>query len=182
MAGTRKLSEKRRAFVAAYIAEDFNGTRAYQLTYKCTAAAARANAAKLLANTSVQAYLQECLEARRKDFKISADRVLQEYARVAFFDSRNLFDADGKPKKINELDADTAAAIAGLEVEELNAGAVKLGVVRKYKIANKIPALDSVARHLGMFGADTREINITVNRRQFSPTPPTPPPVGSSKK
>lgn len=169
MAGKRKLSEKRQLFVDAYIAEDFNGTKAWMQVYKCTAASARANAAKALATTSIQEYLQERLEARKKRVEITQDRVLQEWSRLAFFDPRKLFDDEGHPIPIHELDIDTAAAIAGLDVEEITLDKVKIGSVKKYKIASKNHALDSVGRHLGMFGKDNeRELNITVNRRVFS--------------
>jgi phage terminase small subunit len=176
MAGKgRKISEKRRQFVDAYIAEDFNGTKAYQQTYKCTAAAARANAAKTLATTSVQEYLRERLADRSRRVEITQDRVLQEYARLAFFDPRKLFNDDGTPIPIHELDIDTAAAIAGLDVEEITLDKEKIGTVRKYKIANKGHALDSVGRHLGMFQKDNdRDVNITVNRRTFSKPDPAP--------
>lgn len=50
---------------------------------------------------------------------ITAERVLQERSRLAFFDVRRLFRDDGSPVPVNELDADTAAAIAGLEVAEI---------------------------------------------------------------
>ena len=50
-----------------------------------------------------------------------------------------------------------AAAIAGLDIEEANDNR---GVVRKYKIADKKGALDSVARHLGMFN-DKLNLNVT---------------------
>jgi phage terminase small subunit len=36
---------------------------------------------------------------------ISADRVLQQLAKIAFFDSRKLFNQDGSLKNVNELSA-----------------------------------------------------------------------------
>ena len=39
------------------------------------------------------------------------DRVLTEYAKLAFLDIRKAFDEDGNLKPIHELDDDTAAAI-----------------------------------------------------------------------
>ena len=51
--------------------------------------------------------------------EITADRVLKEIARPAFLDIRKAFNADGSLKPIHDLDDDTAAAIAGLEVSEI---------------------------------------------------------------
>ncbi len=86
---------------------------------------------------------------------VTIERVVQEYARLAFFDPRKLFNANGTPKTLSELDDDTAAAIAGLEVSEIWEGFGEdrryVGDLKKYKIANKIGALDSIGKHLGMF-------------------------------
>jgi phage terminase small subunit len=57
------------------------------------------------------------MEERQQRLDISVDRVLQELARIAFFDPRKLFNHDGSLKDITELDADTAAAIASVEID-----------------------------------------------------------------
>jgi phage terminase small subunit len=54
------------------------------------------------------------MEERQQRLDLSADRVLQEIAKIAFFDHRKLFNQDGSLKNINELDAD--AAISGFEI------------------------------------------------------------------
>ena len=56
------------------------------------------------------------MEERQQRLDISADGVLQQLARVAFFDPRKLFNHDGSLKNIVDLDVDTAAAIAGVEI------------------------------------------------------------------
>ena len=103
--------------------------------------------------------IKKAMQKREQRTEITQDRVLKEYARIAFFDPRKLFRADGSPKPIEELDADTAAALAALEVREEFAGTgqdrVFIGYIKKYKLANKLGALDSLARHLGLF--DTKE-------------------------
>ncbi len=86
---------------------------------------------------------------------ISNERVLKEIARLALFDPRNLFRDDGTPKPINELDDDTAAAIAGLEVLEEFEGEGKsrvfVGYTKKYKVADKNAALEKLCKHLGLY-------------------------------
>lgn len=86
---------------------------------------------------------------------ISVKDVLREYKKLGFFDPRKLFDDDGKPIPINQLDDDTAAAIAGLDVLEEYEGHGEertfIGYTKKYKITDKKGALDSIAKHLGMF-------------------------------
>jgi phage terminase small subunit len=86
---------------------------------------------------------------------VTVERVLQEYARLGFFDPRKLFNDDGSPKGIHELDDDTAAVLAGLEVMEIWEGRGEerqfVGYLKKYKLVDKKGALDSIAKHLGMF-------------------------------
>lgn len=117
-----------------------------------TAAAA---ASRLLRNVKVEEYINSRLEEMSKKLEVSAERVLKEYARLAFFNPKSLFNDDGSPKSVNELDDDTAAAIAGLDVLEEYEGygenRVFVGYTKKYKLADKKGTLDSLARHLGLF-------------------------------
>jgi phage terminase small subunit len=92
-------------------------------------------------------------EARRAKERIQ--RVLEEYDKLAFFDIRKAFDAEGRLLPIHEIDDTTAAAIAGVEVEELFAGRGEsrecIGKLHKIRLLDRKGALDSLAKHLGMF-------------------------------
>lgn len=61
-----------------------------------------------------------------------------------------MFDKNGKPLDISALDADTAAALVGLDVQDVtdNDGNY-IGFVKKYKMADKIRALELLGKHLG---------------------------------
>lgn len=103
-----------------------NATRAYMEAYGQTdARAARAAAARLLAKGSVQQLLRptrDAAEAARveqvRGIEITRDRIRLEMARLAFVDPRRFFRPDGTPKPVADLDDDTAAALASVEVEE----------------------------------------------------------------
>ena len=75
---------------------------------------------------------------------------MRETAKLAFFDIRKMFGKDGKPLNISELDADTAAALVGLDVQDVadNDGDY-VGFVKKYKMADKLKALELLGKHLG---------------------------------
>lgn len=96
----------------------------------------------------------EALQKASDRLEISSERVLAELARIAFFDVANLFDADGNPLSITDIDPDARAAIAGLDVFEEYDGRgderVKIGDVRKWKLADKLNALAQLAKHLGL--------------------------------
>lgn len=131
---------------------------AYKQSYDCANMKDNtidARASELAKDSKITVRLEELQNEFKERNMVTVERVLQEYARLGFFDPRKLFNDDGKPKDISELDDDTAAALAGLEVFEEYDGRgddrVFVGYTKKYKIADKKGALDSMARHLGMF-------------------------------
>lgn len=154
------LTAKQAAFVREYLV-DLNATQA----------AIRAGYSKnrageigyqLLQKTTIQAAIKEEMDKRAERTEITADKVLKEFAKLAFFDPRNLFDEKGNPKDITELDDNTAAALAGLDVvQEYDPETGVTSYTKKYKLASKQSALDSLGRHLGMF-LDRSEVNASV--------------------
>lgn len=85
---------------------------------------------------------------------ITAERVLRERARLAFFDVRKLFDNDGFPIPLHQMDDDTAGAIVGVDVMEQFAGdgdeRVLTGFVKKYRLATKDSSLAALEKYLGL--------------------------------
>jgi phage terminase small subunit len=102
----------------------------------------------------------------------TVERVLAEYAKLAYFNPKDLFNDNGKPKDISELDDDTAAAIAGLDQQEEYQCTGKdrefVGYTKKYKLADKKSALDSLAKTLGMF-TDKIELSGELNLKELTP-------------
>ena len=102
--------------------------------------------------------IQAAIDAAKSDIAnrlgITAERVMRERSRLAFFDPRRLFGANGEPIPIHELDDDTAAALAGLDVHEEFAGSgderVFVGYTKKYKLASKDPNLASLEKFFGL--------------------------------
>lgn len=87
-------------------------------------------------------YVQE--NANRKligNAEVSVGRVLKEASRVAYFDPKDCYGADGQMLSINEMSEDARRAIQGVKLTEFGP---------EYKVAPKLPALDLLARHLGM--------------------------------
>ncbi len=157
IAARKKLTPKQKRFVSEYLI-DLNATQA-AIRAGYSPKTANEQGARLLANVSIAQTIQKAMQDREQRTEITQDRVLQEYARLAFYDPRKLFQPDGTPKPIEALDDDTAAALSGLEVREEFEGTGEnrtfAGYTKKYKLANKLGALDSLAKHLGLF--DTKE-------------------------
>ena len=147
-----KLNPRQAVFCAEYIT-DFNATQAAIRAGYASKYAARV-AYKMLLQPHIQEAVNREITARAKRTHITQDRVLRELAAVAFFDPRKLFAPDGSPLPINELDDATAAALGGLDVQEVFEGSgenrVFVGYVKKYKVADKNAALSNAMKHLGM--------------------------------
>ena len=165
-----KLTEKQKRFIDEYLI-DLNATRAYKSAYpSCKKEeTANVNASRLLRNAKVVEYKDKRMKDREQRTEITQDRVLKEYAKLAFFDPRKLFNSDGSPKDITDLDDETAAALAGLDVMEVYEGVGEnrefTGYCKKYKLADKKGTLDSIARHLGMF-TDKLDLSGTIAVKQ----------------
>lgn len=95
------------------------------------------------------------------NMELTVERTRLEIARIAYFDPRKMFAADGRPLAITELDDDTAAVIAGLDVLEEFEGSgqdrVLIGHVKKWKLADKNAALDKASKILGQYEKDNEQ-------------------------
>lgn len=146
------LSEKHQRFVEEYLV-DLNATQAaIRAGYSEKTAYAQGSA--LLKHIEVAKAIRAAKKARAERMAISQDRVLQELARIAYFDIRKTVAANGAPIPIQDLDADTAAAIAGIDVieqyEQVGEERVLVGLLKKYKVFDKNTAITNAMRHLGM--------------------------------
>lgn len=92
----------------------------------------------------------EDVAARAARLGVTVERVLREYARIAFVDPRHIIEWDAQGlhvKTSGELsDADVAT------VSEVTAGPSG-GATIRVKLYDKKAALDAIARYLGMFPA-----------------------------
>ena len=155
------LTPKQKRFADEYLI-DLNATAAYKRSgYKGTGHVAESSAAEILSNLEVSEYIADRMKAREARTEVTQDRVLQEYAKLAFLDPRRFYDANGGLIPVPLLPADVAAALAGMEVvSERGAEEGQINDVKKIKFIDKKGALDSVARHLGMF-IDRSEMTVT---------------------
>lgn len=142
------LTAKQRRFVDEYI-KDLNASQA-AIRAGYSAISARNISSGLMTKANIQSAISERMGKRSERTAITADRVLQELARLAFLDVRKAFTPEGSLKPIHELDDDTAAAVAGMDIMEFGNADGPLGVVKKIKLSDKKGALELLMRHLGM--------------------------------
>lgn len=126
--------------------------------------------AKLMAKPHIKAAIDKQMAKRTKKTDISAERVLEEYAKIAFADIKDFlrygtektvvgYTGDGQPvvEYRQVVDAKPSEEVDGTLINEVSIG--KDGTF-KFKLHDKKGALDMVGKHLGMF---TDNININGN-------------------
>lgn len=150
-----ELTPKQILFVSEYLANGLEGKKA-ALSAGYSPKTADSQASQLLSNPKVSAEIAKRQGKRLEKLEITADKVLQELAKLAFFDIRKFYREDGTLKPIPELDDETAAALVGMELEEayehFGKGQSKpSGILKKIKMADKGQNLERLGRHLKLF-------------------------------
>lgn len=144
-----KLLPKHKRFCEEYTV-DFNGLQA-AIRAGYSKKTANQQASRLLTNANIQQYIRQLQEKLSQKTEITKERIIAEYAKLAFFDIRKLFNESGGLKNPDEWDEDTAAAVAGLDNMEIQGekGDGMPGVIKKVKLTDKRTALDSLCKVLG---------------------------------
>jgi len=148
----QSLTRRHRRFIDEYLV-DLNGKQAairvgYRDRY------ADDSACRLLADPLIARAVKRAMAQRAARTRITADRVLKEYARIAFADIRDVADWGSGGINVREpraLTDDAAAAIA-----EISDG--KKGGRARLRLHDKKHALDAIARHLGLFEHHPRPV------------------------
>ena len=159
----RKLTLNQKLFCDEYVI-DRNGTRAYKAAYKNVKKdhTAAELASRMLRNDKVKALIDKKLKKTSTKLEITAERVVLEMARLAFFDPRKLFDESWNLLPLSEIDDDTAACIGGVDIAALKS--VKneddyQETIKKLKIWDKNASLDKLSKHFGIFEKDNQQKN-----------------------
>lgn len=147
----KKNDTRQDRFCREYVV-DFNGTQAaIRAGYSKKTAAEQSS--RLLRNVNIQAKIKALTEKVAQKLEISQEKVLAEYAKIAFFDIRSIYNDNNAIKNISEIGDDAAAAISGIKVLEEFEGSgkerVHIGNTVEIKLNSKISALDSITDMLG---------------------------------
>ena len=115
------------------------------------------NASRLNGNEKVRARVEELLSEGAEKAGVTIQRIVDELAKVGFANMLDYMRAgpDGDPYlDFSALTRDQAAALAEVTVEDFKDGRGELArdVRRvKFKLADKLSALEKLGKHLGMF-------------------------------
>jgi phage terminase small subunit len=157
----RKLPLRQVQFVEEYLV-DLNATKAAKRA-GYSEKTAYSQGQRLLKNVEIQALLQERRAKLSEKLEISAERVLQEQAKLAFYNVLDLFNDDGTMKPISEIQANLGAAINGLDIVDITSfkdddgPQVLQTLLKKVKFHDKGKALDALSKHLGLYEVDNTQ-------------------------
>lgn len=118
----------------------------------------------ILNNPVVQELIAKRQVERRKRVDISLDRVLEEIASLAFFNPKDLYDAEGNIIPIHQLPREVAAAISSVKaiVRKSDDGDISTKTL-EFRQWNKNQALELFMRHYGALN-DKMTMNVNENR------------------
>jgi phage terminase small subunit len=159
----RKLSLMEAKFVREYPLCRGNGTQA-AIKAGYNPKRAKQSAWELMQRPHVKAAIGEVITRGLSKLDVTVDRVLQERARLAFFDARKLFRPDGTPIPLHELDDDTAAAVQGVKLGGHFEGRGKarkfVTTIDEYKLPAKDPNLTALDKYLGLYREEASSVGI----------------------
>lgn len=144
----KPLTQLQQRFIQEYLI-DGNGTKAAiraGLPGKTPSSAAT----KMLRRKPVAAVIEREREIAMERTRITRDRVLLEYARIAFAEIGDIADWDESAFVMKPKDAiakDDRAAVA-----EIRSKSGKKGTRTEIRLHSKLGALDALAKHLGLWG------------------------------
>lgn len=153
----RSLPLRQQNFIVNYLVtgkDRFNATKA-AIDAGFSKRTADSQGSRLLKNAKVKAVIAARAEKSLTKREITAERVLDEIAKLAFLDPRRMFALDGSLLPIAELGDDEAGSLAGIEVIEIMVGRGKkrkaVGSLKKIKLADKGLNLERLGRYLKLF-------------------------------
>lgn len=157
-----KLTPKQQRFVEEYLI-DLNATQA-SIRAGYSSKTANEIGAENLTKPSIKEAIALAMAERSRRTGISQDRVIKEYARIAFANMKDFatWNKDGVEFTDSEdLSEDDAACVAEVSETEIE---TDYGTKRtkRLKLYDKNSALEKVGKHLGMFKEGNVNVNIGV--------------------
>ncbi len=144
-----KLTPKQKQFCIEYLI-DLNATQA-AIRAKYSKKTATEMGYENLRKPHIQKEIGRLNKDRSDKTEITVQRVLEELARIAFLDPKDIFDKDMDLLPLSEMSEDARRAIAGIETVSTVSDKDSKYTTKKVKLINKDRALELIGRHLEMF-------------------------------
>lgn len=151
------LTEMQLRFANEYLVDSNAHQAALRAGYALKTATA--NAYKMLEQPAIKAYIEERRQHFLTQIHVTQERVLAEYARIAFANMRDLYDEDNNLLPVRKVHPDLAAAVVSAETTQLKSG----NRVTKLRLSDKRAALDSICKMMGYFEPEKEENGLVIN-------------------
>jgi len=164
-----ELNDKQQAFCRNYVV-NYNGTQAATKA-GYSANTARSLASQLLTKLNIKEFVNLLKLQQRDRLEVSADKVVKEFAKIAFQDPRDIFEeqADGSLKMKSFEDMEYPEVISEVVIEELKDREGELyGYLKKIKTSDKLAALNGLAKHYALY---TTNVDITSGGKPIESVP-----------
>ena len=149
---------RRAQFVREYLVDLNAGAAALRVGLKAKGAGTR-----YLRDPRVRAELARQRNVLAERTEVTADRVVEELARVAFADLSRCYGSTGALLDVPQMPEATRRALAGVEVTEVLGGESAPGrATSKVKLLDKLRALELLGKRLGMW-TDKLEVGGSVS-------------------
>jgi phage terminase small subunit len=168
-----ELTEKEERFCIEYAAND-NAVKSFRYIWpNYSYNAACVESSRLLSKSYVKSRVSTLQAERRERLTPTADKVLAELMKLAFYDPRNFFDDDGKLRPLSELDPEHAAVIGGIETfhKIMGEGHDGVAITTKIKLPDKKAALELLGKNLKLWkevGSDDNPA-VVINKIELVP-------------
>lgn len=142
----RSTADKRAAFVREYLI-DLNATQA-AIRAGYAKNSAHVTASRLLTDAKVSAMLAEAMKKRAEATDITAERVLKEIALLAFSNMADF--AEWNADRVTLKPSSEMSEAATRCVAEVSQTITEAGGSVKFKLHDKVSALEKLGKHLGI--------------------------------
>lgn len=142
------MTPMQQRFAEEYLVDGVASEAAERAGYKASAAASMG--CRLLKHAEVAAFIEAHREKVSERTGLTVELIDRKLLDLVSFDPRKLLRDDGSLAKPSEWDDATAAAVAGLEVDEIGVEGVVIGHTKKLKIADRIKPLELAFKRLGV--------------------------------
>jgi len=165
---TRPSTARQRRFADEYLV-DLNATKAAERA-GYSARTARAQGARLLTNVDIAAAILSAMQARTERTQVTADRVIEELAVVAFSDLRNYRMGSDDPLSLTlGSRSDAARAVSRIKRTRVTTRYEKNGQwvhettdTVELRLWDKVSALRALMPHLGLTTERTESLDLTI--------------------
>ena len=119
---------------------------------------AEVQASRLLSYAKVQSYIKVIKSQITNKAIMTAEKVLIELSRIGSSDLKNLVNAYGGLKSLQDLPEDVSRVVSEIQTEHIGEASMDGNMFRtKIKFHPKTPALEHLAKYHGLFSKDNKQ-------------------------